>query len=322
MHFLIRNGLFVVLLCSCFVAVAQHQGRPLRVIVPYLPGAGTDTLARMMLPFVSEGLGLTVVVDNRPGASSTLGTQLIAQANADGNTIGVVDAAFVTNPSLFQQLPYATPQDFTAIAPLATAPMVLMVNQSVGFKSLQELLSWAKAHPGQLAYGSAGAGSATHLAGEQLRIFAKIELIHVPYKGSAQSMTELVGGHLGMAFTTQGTARAFINSGKLRVLAITSPKRSSLMSDIPTFAELGLPKVDTSSFTGMIGPARLPRSLVQRLNQIVFAAIQSPQLKERYASLGYEENLLSPERYTERLSAEIAKWRLLIRDAGISVTQL
>lgn len=304
-------------------ALAQTKiTRPIRMIVPYVPGGGTDTLGRLMAVHIGKGFGQQVVIDNRAGGSSTIGTQMIAQAVPDGQTIGIVDAAFVTNPSLFPRLPYDTLKDFSLIALVATAPMVLVVSSNSPAKTVKDLIAAAKAQPGTMTYGTAGAGSATHLAAEQLRIVGGIEVIHVPYKGSGQSITELMGGHLSFAFTTQGTARPHVGGGRLRALGITSLTRTAVMPDVPTFIEAGFGKVDTTTITGIIGPARLPRDFVQRVNAIVVQAVQTPDLKERYAAMGYEATILTPEQYAVRVREEIAKWRKLITDAGIKVDAL
>lgn len=296
--------------------------RPIRMIVPYVPGGGTDTLGRLMAPHIGEAFGQQVVLDNRAGGSSTIGTHMISQAVPDGQTIGIVDAAFVTNPSLFSKLPYRTPEDFSLIGLVATAPMVLVVSNVSPLKTVRDLVAAAKAQPGKLTYGTAGAGSATHLAAEQLRSVAGIELIHVPYKGSGQSITELMGNHLSFAFTTQGTARPHVMGGRLRALGITSPTRTTIMPDVPTFAESGLAKVDTTTITGIIGPPKLPRDFVQKVNGVIAQALKAPDVRERYAAMGYEATPLTPDAYGARVREELAKWKKLIDEAGIKVESL
>jgi tripartite-type tricarboxylate transporter receptor subunit TctC len=311
---------FLFIIVGVAPALAQTKiTRPIRMIVPYVPGGGTDTLGRLMAPHIGEAFGQQVVLDNRAGGSSTIGTHMISQAVPDGQTIGIVDAAFVTNPSLFGKLPYRTPEDFSLIGLVATAPMVLVVNTASPLKTVKDLVATAKAQPGKLTYGTAGAGSATHLAAEQLRSVAGIEFIHVPYKGSGQSITELMGGHLSFAFTTQGTARPHVMGGRLRALGITSPARTTIMPDVPTFTESGLAKVDTTTITGIIGPPRLPRDFVLKVNGVLTQAVKTTDMRERYVSMGYEATPLTPEAYAARVRDELAKWKKLIADAGIRV---
>jgi tripartite-type tricarboxylate transporter receptor subunit TctC len=312
------NGVLLALFVFHGAAQAEVRlVRPVRMIVPYVPGGGTDTLGRLMAAQLGERLGQQVVIDNRAGGGSTIGTHMIAQANPDGYTIGVVDAAFVTNPSLVPKLPYETPKDFSLIALVATAPMVLVVSSTGPYRTVRDLVVAAKGQAGKLTFGTAGAGSATHLAAEQLRIAAGIDVIHVPYRGSGQSITELMGGHLSFAFTTQGTARPHVAGGRLRALGITSATRATVMPDVPTFTESGLAGVDTTTITGMIGPSGLPREYVRFINTAVAAAINSPEVRQRYAAMGYESTLLTPEQYAVRVTTEIAKWRKLITEAGI-----
>jgi tripartite-type tricarboxylate transporter receptor subunit TctC len=276
-------------------------------------------LGRLMAVPIGKGFGQQVVIDHRGGGSSTIGTEMIARAVPDGHTIGLVDAAFLTNPSLFQKLPYDTPNDFSPIALVGAGPMVLVVGSNSPAKTVEDLVAAAKAQPGKMTFGTAGAGTATHLAAEQLRIVAGIDVINVPYKGAGQSITDLMGGHLSFAFTGQATARPLVGGGRLRALAITSPTRSLLMPGVPTFIEAGFGKVDTTTETGIIGPAGLPRDFVQRVNAIVAQALSDPDLKERFSALGYEATILTPEQYVARVHEGIAKWRKLIADAGIRV---
>jgi tripartite-type tricarboxylate transporter receptor subunit TctC len=252
-------SLFAAALASCALAHAQTPiNRPIRLIVPYVPGGLTDTLSRIVGPYISEELGQPVVIDNRTGANSTIGTQLMARAAPDGHTIGMIDAAFLINPSLLSSIPYETPKDFTPIGLIAVAPLILVVHPGVQAKTVKDLVALAKAQPGKLVYGSAGNGSAVHLAGEQLRSAAAINVLHVPYKGTGQAMGDILGGQLHMMFMVQGTARPHVAAGKLRALAVTAPKRTRAMPDVITFVEAGFPSVEAATINGLIGPAGLP----------------------------------------------------------------
>ncbi len=303
------------------VAHAQSQAevrisRPIRMIVPYVPGGGTDTLARIVAPFVSEAFGQPVLVDNRPGASSTLGTQIVAQAAPDGHTIGMIDAAFLINPSLLGKLPYDTLKDFSPIVLVATSPLVLLVHPSVRASSVKELVALAKAQPGRLTFGSAGNGSAVHLAGEQLRSVAGVDLQHIAYKGAGQSIGEVLGGQITMVFTTPSGGRQHVASGKLRALGITSPKRFAGMPDVPTFAESGLAGVDAATINGLVGPARLPRAYVQQVNDAVMAGLQRRETQERLQELGFDRAGGTPTQFAAWIVAETAKWAKVVKESG------
>jgi tripartite-type tricarboxylate transporter receptor subunit TctC len=290
--------------------------RPIRMIVPYVPGGGTDTLARIVAPFVSEAFGQTVLVDNRPGASSTLGTQIVAQAVPDGHTLGMIDAAFLINPSLLGKLPYDTLKDFSPIVLVATSPLVLLVHPAVRANSVKELVALARAQPGKLTFGSAGNGTAVHLAGEQLRSVAAIDLQHVPYKGAGQSIGEVLGGQITMVFTTPSGGRQHAASGRLRALGITSPKRFSGMPDVPTFGESGFAAVDAATINGLVGPARLPRDYVQRVNEAVMRGLQRRETQERLQELGFDVAGGTPVQFGSWIATETAKWAKVVKESG------
>ncbi len=290
--------------------------RPIRMIVPYVPGGGTDTLARIVAPFIAEAFGQTVLVDNRPGASSTLGTQIVAQAVPDGHTIGMIDAAFLINPSLLGKLPYDTVKDFSPIVLVATSPLVLLVHPAVRAASVKELVALARAQPGKLTFGSAGNGTAVHLAGEQLRSVAGIDLQHIAYKGAGQSIGEVLGGQITMVFTTPSGGRQHAASGKLRALGITSAKRFGGMPDVPTFGESGYPGVDAATINGLVGPARLPRDYVQRVNEAVMRGMQRRETQDRLQELGFDAAGGTPAQFGAWIVAETAKWAKVVKDSG------
>ena len=290
--------------------------RPIRMIVPYVPGGGTDTLARIVAPFIAEAFGQTVLVDNRPGASSTLGTQIVAQAVPDGHTIGMIDAAFLINPSLLGKLPYDTVKDFSPIVLVATSPLVLLVHPAVRAASVKELVALARSQPGKLTFGSAGNGTAVHLAGEQLRSVAGIDLQHIAYKGAGQSIGEVLGGQITMVFTTPSGGRQHAASGKLRALGITSAKRFGGMPDVPTFAESGYPGVDAATINGLVGPARLPRDYVQRVNEAVMRGMQRRETQDRLQELGFDAAGGTPAQFGAWIVAETAKWAKVVKDSG------
>jgi tripartite-type tricarboxylate transporter receptor subunit TctC len=312
----ICTAVVLAALPDCAAGAQTRITHPIRLIVPYVPGGGTDTAARIVQPFIAEEFAQQVVVDNRTGASSTIGTQIVARAAPDGYTIGMVDAAFVSNPSLFDKLPYDTLKDFTPVALVWSAPMVLLVHPKVPAKTVKELVALAKAQPGALTFGTAGNGSATHIAAEQLKAHAGIDIRHIPYKGSGQSITDLVGGQLTMAFTTQSTARQHAQSGRLRALAITSPARVPRMPDVMTFAEAGYAAVDTTTITGLIAPAGTPGDYVKRLNAAVVRGLHTRETQERLAELGYVTVRNTPAEYAARIREEIPKWGKVIKASG------
>ena len=295
--------------------------RPVRIIVPYVQGGGSDALARLLAPYLSEAFGQQALVENRAGGSSTIGTQLVARAAPDGYTIGMVDAAFTTNPTLFAKLPYDTIKDFEPVIFIAKSPLALVVHPAVAATSVKELVTLAKSKPGQLSFGSAGNGSGVHLAGEQLRVAAGVDLIHIPYKGVGQSVSELLGGQITMMFTTPLNARPHSLSGKMRALAITGTKRSQSMPDLMTFAEAGFPTVDALTINGFVVPAGTPVDYINRVNGIVRRALEIPELQAKVQAMGFEIAGGTPADFGSFVRAEIAKWSRVIKEAGIRIEQ-
>ncbi len=304
----------------CAAAQAQTQiTRPIRLIVPYVPGGLTDTLSRIVGPSIGESFGQTVVIDNRSGGNSTIGTQLMARAAPDGQTIGMIDAAFLINPSLLSKVPYETPGDFTPIGLVAVAPLTLVVHPGVSAKSVKELVALAKAQPGKLVFGSAGNGSAVHLAGEQLRSAAAINILHVPYKGTGQAIGDIIGGQLHMMFMVQGTAKPHVAGGRLRALAVTAAKRTRAMPDLMTFTEAGFPTVEAATINGLIGPAGLPKDFVQRVNRVVARVMNTREQQDRLTDFGAEVATNTPEQFAAWIRAEMVKWARVVKDSGAKV---
>jgi tripartite-type tricarboxylate transporter receptor subunit TctC len=304
-------------------AAAQAQTtpitRPIRLVVPYVPGGLTDTLSRIVGPHIAEEFGQQVVIDNRGGGNSTIGTQLVARATPDGHTIGMIDAAFLINPSLLSSVPYETPKDFTPIGLIAIAPLLLVVHPSVPAKSVKELVALAKAQPGKLVYGSAGNGSAVHLAAEQLRSAAGINIVHIPYKGGGQAMGDIIGGQLTMLFMVQGTAKPHVAGNRLRALAQTASKRSRAMPEVMTFTEAGFPSVEAATINGLIGPAGLPKDYVQRVNARVARAMNTREQQERLVDFGAEVATNTPEQFAVWIRTEMVKWAKAVKDSGARV---
>ncbi len=314
------RGIAFVAALACTSALAQTQiTRPVRIIVPYVQGGGSDAIARLVAPYLAEAFGQQVLVENRAGASSTIGTNLVAKAAPDGHTIGMIDAAFTTNPTLLAKLPYDTVKDFAPVVYIARAPLALIVHPSVSATTVKELVALAKSKPGQLTFGSAGNGTGVHLAGEQLRVTTGIDVTHIPYKGAGQAVTELLGGQTTMIFTTLLNARPHSAAGKVRALAITGNKRSPLMPELMTFAEAGFPAVDALTINGFIAPAGTPADYIQRLNATVRRALQTPELQGKLQNIGIEPTGSTPEEFGAFIGSEIVKWARVIKDAGIRV---
>ena len=302
--------------------MAQAQTKivhPIRLIVPYVPGGGTDILSRLLGPALGEEFGQSVVIDNRPGGSSTIGTQFVAKAAPDGYTLGMIDAAFITNPSLMKQLPYDTLKDFTPMVLVATSPLVMVVPASSPAKNVAEFVTYAKSRPGKISFGSAGVGTGVHLAAEQFRAAAGLSMTHIPYKGSGQAVTELVGGQTDMMFTTQSSAKPMSTAGRMRPLGITSPKRSAIMPEVPTFAETGFPMVDAVTINGIVGPAGMPPDFVKRVNAAMNKALKNRETLEKMAEQGFVPAGGSPEDFAAWIRSEIPKWNKIIKDADIKV---
>lgn len=291
---------------------------PVRIIVPYPPGAATDALARMLGQALETELGCTYIVDNKGGAATQIGTKAIATARPDGQTLGFIDTSFVINPGLFgAALPYDTLKDFVPISLMATAPLVLIAHTSVQARTVQEFVDLAKAQPGKLSYGSAGVGSAPHLAGEQLRQAAGIDIAHVPYRGGATVLNDLIAGHVQFGFTTVPTMLEHIRAGTVRALAVTSAARSPQLSNVPTMKEVGLAKVDTTPLFGLIAPAQLPADMVGALAAAAMKLVKSGSVRQRLEETGFVPVGSSAPEFAARIRAEIAKWTEVVKAGNI-----
>lgn len=311
-------SLTALLLAIAPASYAQPQfNKPIRLIVPYGPGGATDALARLVAPYVGEEFGQQVVIENRPGGGSTIGTLAVAKAEPDGLTIGMIDAAFITNPSLVAKLPYDTLKDFAPIVFVATSPLVLVVNPSLAAKNVKEFVAYAKANPDKVTFGSAGQGTGVHLAAEQFRVHAGVPMLHVPFKGTGEAVTQLVGGQITAIFSTQTGAKSMIEAGRLRALAITSQKRSNLFPDVPTFSESGYKDVDASTINGLIAPKGTPDAYIQRVNAAINRALKNPALISRLDQQGFVIAGGTPQQFAEWIPKEIGKWEKIIKEANI-----
>ncbi len=306
---------------------AFAQTKPLRLIVPYPPGGPLDTVARALAEKVKDSLGV-VIVDNRAGAGGNLGADLAAKSAPDGSTIvmGAV-ATHAINPWLFAKMPYDPIRDFTPITGVARVPNVLVMTPETAARlkiaSVADLVAYAKAHPGQLNYGSGGNGSAGHLAGEMFKAEAGVFMVHIPYAGGSPAQLALLAGQVDLTFDNLASASANIKAGKLKALAMTTAARSSAMPEVPTIAEagakLGLARFDIDTWFGLFGPARLPAEVAARLNKAFVDALASSELKARLSSLYAEPMPMSPERFAGFVKAELAKYEPLVRSSGARV---
>ncbi|OHE89573.1 MAG: hypothetical protein A3G75_13640 [Verrucomicrobia bacterium RIFCSPLOWO2_12_FULL_64_8] len=314
----IRYAIFLLALAVAAPAFSQqYPTRPVRFVVPFSPGGSTDTLARTLGQKLSEALGQQVVVDNRPGGNGDIGMLIVARAPADGHTIvlGYI-ANLAIAPSLQAKMPYDPVKDYAPITQPASSPNVLTAHPSVQAKSLKELVALAKAKPGQLSFASTGVASVGHLTGELINNLAGIRLTHVPYKGSGQAVTDILGGHVHVMFSGFSSTLAHIKSGKLRALAVTGPKRSNALSDVPTIAEQGFPGVEATAWYGVLAPAGTPRPFVARLHGELVKILKLPDVVQRLEGLGFELVGSTPEQFGAYIKSETAKWAKVVKASG------
>jgi tripartite-type tricarboxylate transporter receptor subunit TctC len=302
--------------CACSPALAQDfPSKPVRMIVPYAPGGATDILARLLAARIDQELKQSVVIDNRGGGASQVGTQAIAAASPDGYTIGMIDSAFTINPGLFAgKLPYDTVRDFAPVSLIATAPLVLVVHPSVAATSAQELIALAKAKPGAISYALPGLGTPVHLAGEQLRQAAGIDVVSVPYRGAGPSIADFIAGQVQMTFATVPSILEHVRAGRARALAMVG-ERSPLLPDVPAMAEAGLPGVDAALMFGLVAPAATPATVLKTLTAAA-ACVRTDPLRSRLIELGYLPIGSTAEEFRTRIAADIAKWSRIVEAAG------
>jgi len=303
---------------ACSPALAQdYPSRPVRMIVPYAPGGATDILARLLAARIDQELKQSVVIDNRGGGASQVGTQAIAQASPDGYTIGMIDSAFTINPGLFAgKLPYDTVKDFAPVSLIATAPLVLVVHPSLAAASAQELVALAKQKPGSISYALPGLGTPVHLAGEQLRQAAGIDVVSDGEWRRLSYIADFIAGQVQMTFATVPSILEHVRAGRARALAMVG-ERSPLLPDLPTMAEAGLAGVDAALMFGLVAPAATPAAVIKILNESAAASVRSDPLRARLVELGYLPIGSSAEEFRARIAADIAKWSRIVATAGI-----
>jgi tripartite-type tricarboxylate transporter receptor subunit TctC len=304
-------------LLSASAFAQSYPNKPIRLVVGFTPGGVSDVLARAMSAKLSQNLGQQVVVDNRPGAGTTIASEFIAKSAPDGYTLYFCDATtHAINASLYTKLPYDSVRDFAFISLVASTPLLLVVNAALPAKTVPELIALAKSRAGQLNYASSGNGTIVHLAGETFKTMAGIDLLHVPYKGSAPATVAVIAGDVAFIFSTMPAALPHVKSGKLRALAVTTPARVGAVQDIPTVAESGLPAFDLTLYSGVIGPAGMPREIVERMNGELAKVVNSPEIKEFFATQGATPMASSPEQFADHMRADIVKLGKAVKASG------
>ena len=300
-------------------ASAGYPDRIVRIVVPFAPGGGTDVIARTLAQEMARDLGVSVVIENKPGAGTIIGTQAVATSEPDGYTLLMGTFANAVNPSLNAKLPYDPHRDFAPVALVARSFNIVVVNPKSPIRSIADLIAAAKADPGKLSYGTFGIGTSAHLAGELFKNLAKVDLTTVPYKGAAPAITDLIGGQIQVMFTTVASAASLIESGQLRALAVTSAERSPAFPQLPTVAEAGVSGYAAESWYGLFAPARTPADVIDRLNKSAATAVQSDAFKKLAVNEGLVMVARPPQEFDRYVRGEEERWRKLIQDAGIKV---
>ena len=315
--------LAVLALATSLSATAQqaYPNKPIRVVVPFAAGSTTDIIARAITDKMGQSMGQTLVVDNRGGASGTIGQQAVATAAPDGYTIMIHSSSHTVSPSTFAKLPFDTLGDFAAVTPISSTPNVLVISPSKNIKTVQDLVAKAKANPGTLNFASAGQGSATHLNAEKFKMAAKIDATNIPFKGSGEAVSEVLSGRVDYYFSPISPVIGQIKDGQLLALAVGSPQRASALPDVPTTTEAGVPGSEFNFWIGMMAPAKTPKVIVNRLHDEVVKALAMPEVKERFLKLGADAWTLKPEAFDAYIRDEIKSNAALVKAAGLSPTQ-
>jgi len=307
-------------LAACLTASAQgFPNKPVKIIVPFGPGGFTDVAARILQKELAPVLGQPVIIENRPGAGSTIGTDAVAKAEPDGYTLAMVSTAHVISPHIYKQMPYDPIKDFTPVMRLAEGPYVLTVHPSLPVKSVSELIALAKAKPGEIDYASSGNGSSQHLVGALFCSMAGVKLNHVPYKGSNQAMNDVLGGQVKVTFAGVPNVLPNLGTGKLRALAVSTSTRYAELPNVPTIAEAGVPGYDATIWLGLLAPPNTPRDVVQKLNADITRILSTPEAKKLMASAGVDVATSTPEEFGRLMQSELERWGKVVRETGATV---
>ncbi len=308
-------GFSALAFCATSIHAQKFPAKPIRMIVGYAPGGGTDIMGRLIAQEISTALAQPVVVENRPGAAQNVAAEFVARQPADGYTLFMSSAAHGINVSLYSKINYDPVKDFAPIAVFATSPNLLLVHPSFPAKSVKEFISVARKNPGRLNYSSSGVGSSQHLSGEMLKVMIGVDMTHIPYKGSAPSLAGLASGEVDFAFNNIPSAQPLMAPGRIRALGITSARRSPLLPNLPTMVEGGIPGFVTETWYGLLVPAGTPRDVVMLYNDVTVKAVQKPDVRDRLAQMGADPIAESPEFFAKYLAAEIARWAKVIRES-------
>ena len=315
----LRYAALALLLWPVIAPAQNFATRTIRIIVPYAPGGSTDVVFRLLAPRLTEDLGQTVVVDNRPGGSSTIGLDLAAKSPPDGHTWGISNITYGANPSLIKKMPFDSEKDLLPVSQVSVVTMVLSLHPSVPARSVKQLIGLAKARPGELNFSSAGNASANHLATAKFMHMSGTNLTHVPYKGGGPAVISLVSGETSMLFATIPSAIQHIQSGRLRGLAVSRAQRNPALPDVPTVAEAGVPGYEAIEWNGVMVPAGTPPAVVRRIHQSLSKVLAAPAMKERIVGVGAEVVGSSPEEFTAFIKSEFTAWAKVIKEVGITV---
>ena len=296
----------------------NYPTRPIRLLIPFTPGGGADITGRIIGKGLGERMNVQFVIDNRPGASTMIATDIVAKATPDGYTLLMSTGTHTINPSIFVKRPFDEVRDFTMIALVSKAPNMIAINPKHPVKSIPDLVAFARSNPGKVDYGTGGHGTHQHMALEFFRAIAGIQMTHVPYKGGVPAINDAIGGSIAMAVVSVPGLAPFVKSGRLRVLAVTSLKRSSLMPDVPTVAEQGYPGFDVNYWLGLMGPAKLSPAIVKRINEETNVAIKVPEVREQFSFNGFEPTGGTPEEFAALVKREIGEWAGVVKKTGIT----
>ena len=301
------------------VLAQQYPVKTIRSISPFAPGGGNDVISRTIAQKLAESMKQQVIVDNRPGANGIVGTEVAARAAPDGYTIVLIPSGHAVNASLYKKLPYDSVRDFTPISLVGTSPLLLVMHPTVPVKNVRELVAFAKARPGQLTYSSAGVGASGHLAGALFDTLTGTKMVHVPYKGNALALTDLIGGQVSLTFATSASVLPHVRSGRLRALASTGAKRSPALPDLATIAESGVPGYEASLWYGYVAPAKLPQEILQRLNTEIVAAVKTPEVRDRLAAEGVDARFSTSDEFAKLLASDVKRWASVIERTGVKL---